>query len=100
MTDGFCPQWYNTPDWAQAIDITNNINNYTVPSDGWIMGAWDASNNTTGNMFINSILVSRSSYISGRYTGPGSIQSKVSKGDVITMSTGIASGSIYFVPHK
>ena len=98
--DGYCPQWYASPDWSRKVALSFTGYNYTAPSDGWIVGFYCAYIGTTTNLYINSAPVSVSQHFGNDIYFYGNIQTKISKGDVLSFTGSFSSVSLYFVPHK
>lgn len=74
--------------------------NYTAPSDGWIVGYYCASVETSSTLYINSVPMAVSQHSGGNIYFYGNIQTKINKGDVLSFTAGFSALALYFVPHK
>lgn len=87
----------NTPDWSNAVAISPSAiqAGYTVPSDGWVVGA--AAPDGSLRFTINDVFISFSGHVPNSYRFAANVQMKVSKNDVV--KTNLAVDGYSFVPH-
>ena len=84
---------WNTPDYANGVDLDLTTTYYTVPYDAEIV-IYAYTFNADMNLYLNGEIV-RKWNVSGSYASPHSMVVRVKKGDIIRLNRSPAYGNYY-----
>ena len=90
---------FNKPDWSNAQAITISTTEWSVPSDGWIVGYINSALNTSIALMINDVTVSFGERF-GSYLSYANVQMKVNKDDKVKVNRNGSDQDLHFIPHK
>lgn len=112
--NGYCPQWFDSPDWDNAQVVIDTLvtgqtltpQTYIFTDDGFVAAHLCGTSTSQTFISINGIRIGGGISIGNQVELDGGAFAKVSKGDVVQLERtgggtfGTAGSQVYFIPHK